>query len=405
MTINISSITALPVPPQKTDPTNFASRADAFVVALTTFRDELSAAITEMNQITSGLDQQEITAAWDNATTYDFPDVVAGSNGYSYRCLGTDVLNVDPTTDDGSNWLQLYAPESVKRATDFTGGVDGCLDYYDGTELADGDIGFVQKDGVFHPYLLDATSGAAASSPDVIPPATNAGDKRWILQSTIGLSVPAGAILTGNIIGGNYRKTGANQIQVDALSCRDAANLRVIKCAQQYVTIPAAANGLYSLFACSDGTVRTDTDIGGANLADYTIRWIGFVKNNSSGELAAFVQDGNWFSFLVYSETIAMSGISTTPSTIDLSAVLPVARCQNVRLAAHGSSSTTYSLNVYDANGGEIAGIGVNNTQTDTTNVWYYTGGAVLLPVSLLATVKVSGATATLGVHIVEMKR
>lgn len=63
-----------------------------------------------------------------------------------------------------------------------TGGAAGSLDAKDGTALTDGwlAIGFVN--GVFHVYALDDDSGAAESSPDVIAPDTNAGNKRWILQ-------------------------------------------------------------------------------------------------------------------------------------------------------------------------------------------------------------------------------
>ncbi|SDP77193.1 hypothetical protein [Desulforhopalus singaporensis] len=107
MALNIPSITALPDPPSKADPANFAERADAFLDALADFCTELNASVAELNTITSGLDQQTAIVAWDNATTYDFPDVVAGSDGYSYRCIDTGVLNVDPTTDDGTYWLKI----------------------------------------------------------------------------------------------------------------------------------------------------------------------------------------------------------------------------------------------------------------------------------------------------------
>jgi len=109
MTITISPITDLPDPPLKTDPTNFASRADTFLDALPDFVVETNAAISELNTITSGLDQGSPIAAWSSVTTYDFPDVVAGSDGATYRCVDTGVLNQDPTTDDGTYWLKISA--------------------------------------------------------------------------------------------------------------------------------------------------------------------------------------------------------------------------------------------------------------------------------------------------------
>lgn len=107
MPINIDPITALPTPPTKADPANFAERADGFLGALPGFAAETNAAITEINKITSGLDQATPIAAWVAGTTYDFPGVVAGSDGYSYRCVGTGVVGVDPVSDDGSNWIRI----------------------------------------------------------------------------------------------------------------------------------------------------------------------------------------------------------------------------------------------------------------------------------------------------------
>jgi len=112
--IEITPITDLPTPPQRTDRENFRERADTFLAALPTFQTETNDAIGEMNKITSGLDQATPIDAWEGTpTSYDFPDVVAGSDGNSYRCLGTNVVDVDPTTDDGTNWFGLSIPSGV----------------------------------------------------------------------------------------------------------------------------------------------------------------------------------------------------------------------------------------------------------------------------------------------------
>lgn len=71
----------------------------------------------------------------------------------------------------------------VYSATVLTGGGSGALDAIDGAGLSDLDAAIVQTDGIAYLYSLDATSAAAESSPDIISPDTNAGDKRWILQS------------------------------------------------------------------------------------------------------------------------------------------------------------------------------------------------------------------------------
>lgn len=65
-----------------------------------------------------------------------------------------------------------------------TGGGTGALDSYDGNLFDDGSIAKVGTNGVVYLYRLNASSGAAESSPDVISPDTNAGTKRWILQAS-----------------------------------------------------------------------------------------------------------------------------------------------------------------------------------------------------------------------------
>jgi hypothetical protein len=105
--ITIPTIDSLPEPPTKADPVNFAARADTFLGALPDFADTTNAAITEMNKIGAGLDQQTPIAAYDDETTYNFPTVAAGSDGYSYRCLGTNVLGDDPVGSVTGNWVEI----------------------------------------------------------------------------------------------------------------------------------------------------------------------------------------------------------------------------------------------------------------------------------------------------------
>ena len=67
--------------------------------------------------------------------------------------------------------------------TALIGGAAGALDSIDGASLVDGDFAHVTVGGVLYVYKLDDDSAAAESSPDVIAPDANAGDKRWILQT------------------------------------------------------------------------------------------------------------------------------------------------------------------------------------------------------------------------------
>ena len=59
----------------------------------------------------------------------------------------------------------------------------GSIKYKDGADLANGDMAIVGGDGLGSFYELNATSAAAESSPNILAPTTNAGNKRWILKS------------------------------------------------------------------------------------------------------------------------------------------------------------------------------------------------------------------------------
>lgn len=63
-----------------------------------------------------------------------------------------------------------------------TGGGTDALDGIDGASLYGGDLAWVVESGKHYFYTLENDSGAAESSPQVIKPDANAGDKRWVLQ-------------------------------------------------------------------------------------------------------------------------------------------------------------------------------------------------------------------------------
>lgn len=80
-----------------------------------------------------------------------------------------------------------------------TGGASGALDEIDGDELIDGDLAFGCVNSAFSAYRLDADSGAAESSPDIIAPDANAGDKRWIKQESGGGTGGSGDFLVTQV--------------------------------------------------------------------------------------------------------------------------------------------------------------------------------------------------------------
>lgn len=77
------------------------------------------------------------------------------------------------------------ATNRVYAATSLNGGAEGALDTILGTGLVQGDMAFVIDNTSMYIFGLNASSGAAESSPDIIKPDTNASNKRWILQSLI----------------------------------------------------------------------------------------------------------------------------------------------------------------------------------------------------------------------------
>ncbi len=68
--------------------------------------------------------------------------------------------------------------------TVLTGGGTGALDRPElpGGLLVDLNLAFINTAGILYPFWLDDDSAAATDSPNVIPPGTSPGDKRWILQ-------------------------------------------------------------------------------------------------------------------------------------------------------------------------------------------------------------------------------
>ncbi len=110
--------------------------------------------------------------------------------------------------------LLAFAPladaKTAYHRTALTGGAASALDGIDGASLTDGDFAFVMAGSVLYTYILNATSGAAESSPGVIAPDTNAGNKRWILQLSYGYFDPASPGAIGITIdgGGSAIETG-----------------------------------------------------------------------------------------------------------------------------------------------------------------------------------------------------
>lgn len=51
--------------------------------------------------------EQTFYDAYNNGTTYNFPNIVVCTDGYTYRCLGTSVVGDNPVTSTSGNWIVL----------------------------------------------------------------------------------------------------------------------------------------------------------------------------------------------------------------------------------------------------------------------------------------------------------
>lgn len=134
-----NSITALPTPPSTLDPTNFDTRADAFLAQLPTLVGEINSAnvitynnavdaynnsVTVASNATSAAANAAIAATsagatlWVSGTTYAIGDRrYSPANGLTYRRLTAGAGTTDPSADT-TNWtpIGLNAPAQVVNA-------------------------------------------------------------------------------------------------------------------------------------------------------------------------------------------------------------------------------------------------------------------------------------------------
>ena len=121
------AITPLPTPPSRDDPTNFATRADAFLGALPDFATEANALAVDVNAdaVAAAADATAATAAaaaataaanvtkWVSGTTYTEGVVVWSPITYlSYRRKSTGAGTTDPS-EDSTNWAQAAGTGDV----------------------------------------------------------------------------------------------------------------------------------------------------------------------------------------------------------------------------------------------------------------------------------------------------
>jgi hypothetical protein len=150
--------------------------------------------------------------------------------------------------------------------TTLIGGAATALDYIDGSLLVDGDFAYVTVAGIVYVYKLNASSGAAESSPWIISPDTNAGNKRWILQipadkGYVKVSdTKAQNTAGGTFTAGAWRTRDINTEDTDTLGLCSIASNQITLAAGTYdcfISVPANAVDMHQarLYNVTDAVV------------------------------------------------------------------------------------------------------------------------------------------------------
>lgn len=196
----------------------------------------------------------------------------------------------------GAQYAQ--AASYIYGAIALTGGTSGALDEIDGDDLSDDDMAIVITSNSFYLYHLNASSGAAESSPDVISPDSNAGNKRWILVGQGDAETAEIAQLTptdGNFIVGNdstwVAESGATARTSMGVGSGDSPTF-----ATPVVTSLNTGQGANELYAMDQDVQTSDKPtFAGNNItadSDYNKNYIQQLQNIADHKGASYWFDG-----------------------------------------------------------------------------------------------------------------
>lgn len=172
-----------------------------------------------------------------------------------------------------------------QNISNLTGGVNSTyLDYADGNSLSEGDRAYGIVSDTFYLYRLNATSGAAESSPNVIAPDTNAGTKRWILITAYSLTSVTTSVTAADNTATTAIATTAFAKSQDAVLKREP---------DQSVNMTAAASG-------SSGITVADNDNIDFGTGNFTLVWKGSLPDWTPGGGRQLLQKGSSPGFIHY---------------------------------------------------------------------------------------------------------
>jgi len=225
--------------------------------------------------------------------------------------------------------------------------------------------------------------------------------------------LPGNTYVTGDMYGLEYSYTSANSITVDAGICYDSLNTTLLTgSASQAVAIGTTINQIYNLFLCDDGLVKTDTNVEGTTLLAGSVtalRWIGFVRTNSAGEVCDFAMNGDTYAFAQASKCTFVSGFtSTTYVPIDLSPIVPVSRVDEVYIGCSASNVYNSCISISKDAVNVVTFTMGYTVITDIFVTYGYSGAAFALrqiPISSALFMKTDSGTNSMAVPQVTLKR
>jgi len=227
--------------------------------------------------------------------------------------------------------------------------------------------------------------------------------------------LPSNSMVTGNMHGLEYNMNSSSPddtVDITPGICYDSTNNQVLTLSNQATAQLSSptTNSIYHLFLCYDGTntaCHFDSDENATTLlaGQWThVRWLGFVRTNSSGNICKFASNGNMIIFTKATEN-EVASMTTTWTQIDHSSVIPVNRVEGIVYGMTNGDNNGLCIS-YDAT--NVAGKvtkGAASSYNDTNvKVW---GGdyGLFMPFYSDMYFKLDSGTGNLAVHVILLKR
>jgi len=120
ITQTISEFSVIPNRDEDT-PIEFSNNVDTFLSEINTHVDQVNTWSGQANSVASEVNANAADAktyrdeaqasqnatAYNDATTYNFPDTVIGSNGHAYRCIVDGTQGDNPVGSSTGHWAQI----------------------------------------------------------------------------------------------------------------------------------------------------------------------------------------------------------------------------------------------------------------------------------------------------------